>query len=418
MAAIRAISRSLEQYLPVYLNLLSLPAGAYPLSPGLHDEELRRTTQLALSALITLSAERKPVVVLLEDWQWADEASDAALKYLAGVMTHTPLLVAVNYRPDHKPEWGDPSHLTGIGLRPMEPDLSEKVVRAVLRVELLPEGLAGLIHERTAGNPYFIEEICRSLLERGMLQVREARQAVLTESLEKLALPDTVHAVVRSRLDRLDPQTREVLALAAVIGRSFGEPVLARLCSTSVELAAVLEQLKALELVQQVRVLPEAEFVFRQAVTQEVAYEGQLLKRRKETHLLIAEAIAGLYAGRLTDHHETLARHYQQAEEWNRAVPHLLSAAETAKAHYAYRAALELCTQALAAATLGGAPGEERVRGLVLLGDLRSLLGEMEPANQRYRQALAFTRDPPKRQMIENKIHRPHSVVRDEGKIV
>ncbi|MCH9046733.1 MAG: alpha/beta fold hydrolase, partial [SAR324 cluster bacterium] len=418
LATIRGIDRALEANLPLYLHLLSLPSDEHPLPPTLQGEELRREIQLALAALITLSAGRKPVVMFLEDWHWADEASAAALKYLAGVMARTPLLVVVTYRPELTADWGAPSHLTHLPLHPLDEPLSERIVKSALAADVLPDGLAALIYERTAGNPFFSEEICRALLEQGTVQVRAARQAVLTEPLESLALPDTVHAVIRSRLDRLEPELREVLSLAAVMGREFSGRVLERLHADKALLARCLEQLKALELIQQVRLLPDAGYVFKQVTTQEVAYETLLLQRRRALHLKAAEAIEDLYAERLSEFSELLGRHYRHGEAWAKAARYYLAATQTAKAHYAYQNALALCRRALEASEKEETLVTERGDILVLLGDLRSLLGELEPANARYEEALPLTDDPERKRWIENKVHRSGTVTRDGRKIV
>ncbi|MCZ6532747.1 MAG: AAA family ATPase, partial [SAR324 cluster bacterium] len=417
-ATIRGIDRALEPNLPIYLHLLNIPSAAHPLPETLHGEELRRAIQLALSALITMSAARQPVVVLLEDWHWADEASDAALKYLVGVMASTPLLLVVNHRPEYSGDWGRPSHLTPLTLHPLEPGESEQIVKSVFDADVLPAGLAERIHERTAGNPYFIEEICRALLEQGTVQVREVRQAVLTESLEELALPESVHAVLRSRLDRLEESLREVLCLAAVVGREFSGRVLERLHPDGLLLAGCLEQLKALELIQQVRLLPDAGYVFKQAAIQEVAYETLLLKRRRALHLSAAEAIEELYGARLSEFSQALGRHYRHGESWAKAARYYLAATQSAKAHYAYQDALGLCRRALDASEKEEGLAAERGDVLVLLGDLRSLLGELEPAIERYEEALALTEDTERRRWIENLLHRPQSTKRDGARLV
>jgi class 3 adenylate cyclase/pimeloyl-ACP methyl ester carboxylesterase len=413
-----AVDPALERYLPFYLHLLSLPGGRHALPESLQGEELRRDIQLALAALLAASAAHRPVMLLLEDWQWADEASDAVLHYLIGVVASLPLLLLVTHRPEHEENWGHVSHHTRLGLNPLDEQESEAVIKAALKADLLPEGLPARVHERTAGNPFFIEEVCAALLEQGAVEVRERREAVLTQSLETLTLPDSVHAVIRSRLDRLEPDLREVLQLAAVVGREFSGRVLERLLPDAPDLFGCLERLKALELIRQVRLLPEPEFAFRQVVTQEVTYETLLLQRRKALHLKAAEAIEALFPERLAEFQESLAHHYGKAEAWKEATPNFFGAAQTAKAHYAYRNAVALCTQGLAAATLGDATDEERVRGLVLLGDLRSLMGELEPANKRYQQALAFTDSPEGRQFIENKVHRTGITHRDGAKLV
>jgi pimeloyl-ACP methyl ester carboxylesterase len=417
-ANIRAIDAALETYLPFYLHLLSMQSEEHALPGHLQGEELQRAIRLALAALFTLSAEKQPTAIFLEDWQWVDESSHAALRYLVGVMAQNALLVIVNYRSDGGPDWDHHSHHTHLTLRSFDPGECEHIVRGALGAERLPEGLAVMIHERTGGNPFFIEEICLALLEQGAIEMRETREAVLTEALDSLVLPHTVQAVIRSRLDRLDEASREVVRLAAVIGRQFSSGILERLHPDPGRLESCLERLKSLELIQQVRLLPEAEFRFKHLLTQEVAYGTLRLQRRKELHRRAAEAIEARYADRPEEFAEGLGNHYRRGEVWDKAARHYLSAAEQAKAHYAYRNALGLCRQALEAAEKGEGLEAERADALVLLGDLRSLLGELEPANKQYEEALALTSDPARRRFIANKAHHPHTAVRDGARIV
>jgi class 3 adenylate cyclase len=312
VANITAIDPSLEQYLPLYLHLLPIPSH-YPLPSHLQGEELRYAVHEALAALPTLYAQRRPTVLILEDWHWADEASDAALRHLIGVIARSPLLVMVTYRPDYQPRWGNLSYHTGLLLHPLDARHTEAISSAVLGAEHLPPGLAALIYDRTGGNPFFIEEVWRSLREAGVVVIEDGR-AVLTHALETLTLPDTVQAILRTRLDRLDPDAKEVVRLASVIGRAFGRRLVERLYAGRAPLSQVLETLKALEMIQQTRVLPEAEYMFTDVLTQEVAYETLLLQRRKVLHGLVGEAIEALYPDRLAEQVDPLQYHFSRAE--------------------------------------------------------------------------------------------------------
>ena len=422
--AIQEIDPLLGSYLPFFLHLLSIPSDTHPLPPNLHGEELRRKIQLALVGLFTRSAERRPIVLLLDDWHWVDEVSQAALDYLVGMIASLPILIVVCYREGHNPAWTSPERHSQLYLRSFEMAHSETLIQAVLGAGRLPDGLSEAIHDRTEGNPFFIEEICRALLEAETVQVR-GKTAVLDSPLDTLRLPDSVQAVIRTRLDGLAGPVRGLLQQAAVIGREFSAGLLERISPGGESIHSELAVLKAADLIQQVRVIPEEVYVFKHSITQEVAYEGLLLKQRRETHLRVAEAIENLYRERLPDYHESLAFHFRQAEDWRRAAQYSFSAADSAKAHYAYANAIELCTHGLAAAEKaeeGAGASRERVRGLVLLADLQSLLGEFETANQSYEKALVINQeagdDPALNTSIKNKMHLPHSVVRDGGRIV
>ncbi|MEE8434070.1 MAG: alpha/beta fold hydrolase, partial [bacterium] len=351
------------------------------------------------------------------DWHWCDEASDAALKYLVGLIAETPIMIVVNHRPDYHPGWGNLDYHIQLSLTAFGAAESLRIVQQTLGVERLPEKLPAIIHARTGGNPFFIEELCRALLEHGDIEIREMREAVLTGDLENLALPETVQAVIRSRLDRLDDATREVVLNVSVIGREFSGRLLESLMPAEKGIPAALERLKALEIVSQVRIVPEPVFRFKHVVTQEVAYETLLLNRRKQLHRKVAELLEAQYPERLAEFQEALASHFLKGEIWGKAAVYSLAAAEQAKSHFSYRAALNFGGQALKAVQAGENLESEQVRAMVLLGDLHSLLGELEPANTHYEQAMALSGDAAESAGIANRIHHPRSVIRDGGKI-
>jgi predicted ATPase len=156
---------------------------------------------------------RKPLVLVLEDWHWADEASDGALAYLQGLISAAPLLLIVTTRPEGAPGWPPLSYHSQLALQPLPGAESARLAAAALEAQEVPGELAQLLHARCRGNPFFVEEVCRTLLEEGSVRIEEGR-AVLTRPAEALRLPDMVQAVVRSRIDRLDETCRDVLRLA------------------------------------------------------------------------------------------------------------------------------------------------------------------------------------------------------------
>jgi tetratricopeptide (TPR) repeat protein len=206
--------------------------------------------------------------------------------------------------------------------------------------------LAALLLERTGGNPFFIEEACRTLAEEGAVRV-EAGRAELTQPLARVALPETVQAVIRARLDRLEPEARQVLRLAAVIGREFDQRLLERIVPGPQHLPAMLETLRALELIQQARVLPERVWRFKHALTQEVAYESLLRSRRRDVHARVARAIEELYGDRIEEQVGLLVHHYGLAEEWEAAVRYGRMAAERALTLYQYELVRRRCEECL-----------------------------------------------------------------------
>jgi pimeloyl-ACP methyl ester carboxylesterase/DNA-binding SARP family transcriptional activator len=415
MARVRALNPALAAHLPVVLNLLSLPAPEHPLPEHVRGEQLQRAARLALAALLTAGGEERPLTLLLESWHWADEASHESLRYLLRFLAGQRLLVVVSYRTGHPVQWGALPPPITLELAPMGPAESEGIVQAALGATELPKGLAERIHERSEGNPLFIEELCRALREQGALRVR-GRRAVLSAPVDSLALPESVQAIIRARLDALEPGSRVVLRLAAVLGRTFPAGLLASLHPDREALEQALERLEAAELIRLTRLLPEAEYGFKHAITQEVAYETVLRQERKRLHGRVADLLALMHPERPAELSELLAAHCLHAERWEDAAHNFLAAAREAKDHYAYRSAQDLAGHALQAAENGGLTSW-RVEALALLGDLLSLLGDHKEANRRYQEALDGTPAPEQQRTIADRMHRTRLVRREGARI-
>ena len=348
VANIKTIDPALKDYIPYYLHLLSIPSDEYSLPENLIGEDLKKALQEALSALITLNTQHKPMVLILEDWHWTDEASDSSLKHLVSVIHSYPLMLVVLYRPEYKASWGSPEILTPLVLKPMGLLNTEGIIKSTFDVDSLPEGLGEIIHEKTGGNPLFIEEVANSLTEQEVVLIKN-RRAQLTQSIDKIQLPSTVQAVISSRFDRLDGKMQETLRLASVIGREFAQRILERVTPNSKALSKPLEELKALEVIQQIKILPEAEYIFKHVLTQVVVYESLLLKRRKELHELVGQVIEEFYKDRLEEQYEALADHFSNSTHLEKAIQFLELAGDKATKYFSlgearrhYRSAIEL----------------------------------------------------------------------------
>ena len=345
---VREISPKLKKYLPHYLHLLSIPLENNPLPEGLTGEALRRELEEALAAIFIENSHHKPMVALFEDWHWADEASDSALKRLAPLVAGHPLLMVVLHRPEYKADFDGTAHHEAISLLPLAGKNTAAIARSVFGAETLPKGLARMLHERTGGNPYFTEELSHALAEEGMVRV-EAGKAVVTRTLERLTVPDTVEAVIRSRVDRLAEPSQEALRLASVIGREFARRLLEAVAEGRLDFGGVLEGLASQELIRQVRLLPEAAYMFKHALMQGVVYETLLLQQRKILHGIVGRAIEALYPERLEEHYEALAHHYAHSDETEKAIEYVEKAGDKAANYFSlvearkhYREAIRL----------------------------------------------------------------------------
>lgn len=394
-----AIDPALERYLPHLLHLLSIPSDAHKLPETLQGEALRRELEEALAATITQSAQHQPTVLIYEDWHWADDASDSALNNIIGMVGHYPLMMIVLYRPEYTRKWAETEHYTAVVLHSLEVANTEAMLRSILGTTVLPDELAPAVHARTAGNALFNEEMAHALREEGIVAVDDGH-ANLTRPLDDVHLPDSIHAVIRTRVDRLDPADREVLRLASVIGREFDRAVLERIAPVRQMVSEALVRLARQDLIRQVRVLPQAEFIFKHVLTHVVVYETLLLRQRKELHAQIGQATEMVYANRLEEQYEALAHHFRQGADHEKALEYLEKAGDKAagysslaEARSHYQAAIKLIegiedstpnwrTYAGIAVKLGGismhAASEELIEVLEKSQEYAQRLGEMD----------------------------------------
>ncbi len=323
----RAIDRSLDEFLPLLLALLSIPSAAYPVPEHVRGDLFQGAMLEAIAALFTLSACDKPTLLLLEDWHWSDEASRAALRQLAEVVANAPLMLVATSRPDATIEWGNAEQLRMLHLTPLTDSATAAIARGVLGATSIAPELAQQLHERTGGNPFFLEEVCEALREVGAVTVRDGEASAAQNGTE-LLVPETVQAVLRTRIDRLDSQALDALRIASVIGRDFTRGVLEAVSTARETLPQALERLKASGLVQQISVVPEPLFRFKHALTQEVAYDSLLEHQRASMHRAVGHAIEARYATRLDEHADRLAHHFGRAESWVEAVRYGVQAAD------------------------------------------------------------------------------------------
>jgi tetratricopeptide (TPR) repeat protein/class 3 adenylate cyclase len=327
VARVRAIEPSLEPFVPLYLHLLSMQSDVFPVPRHLKGEHFQAAMLEALAAFFTSYAQHAPALLLLEDWHWADDASRQALRHLAEVVAAYPLLIVVTTRPEPGALLEAPEHILRVNLGPLDFAASRAIVTAVLAVSRVPEDLAERLHERTGGNPFFLEELCHALREAGLVEVR-GTEAVVNGPADAIQLPDSVQAVIRSRLDRLNPDSREVLRVASVIGREFARRILHDTMSAA-DLTGSIERMKNAGIIQQIRVVPDPVYRFKHVLTQEVTYESLLEHQRKALHQAVGRAIERCHAG-LFEPLELLAYHFSRAETWDEAIEYGLRAAARA----------------------------------------------------------------------------------------
>jgi predicted ATPase/serine/threonine protein kinase len=324
---IRGLDPSLEPFIPLYLHLLSLPSDDFLLPRHLDGEHLHAALLDAISAVLMVSASRAPILILLEDWHWADDASSEVLLRLAEIIDSLPVAIVATTRPERAVLGAFGGRATTVQLGPLDASSTSVVMQALLGGHPVSETLVAQVHERTGGNPFFLEQVALTLREEGAI-VTEQGTVVLNREIESLRLPDTVQAVIGARLDRLDGDAREVLRVASVIGREFGRGLLVAAVPREIDCARALDRLRSAALIQQVRVVPEPAYRFKHVLTQEVAYGSLLEHQRKALHATIGGIIEREAGARADEQADALAHHFSQAGCWKQAVRYGRSAAE------------------------------------------------------------------------------------------
>jgi class 3 adenylate cyclase/tetratricopeptide (TPR) repeat protein len=330
------------------------------LEPGAPGEgppdprQLQAQIVVGLRALLEGLLARGPAVLAVEDIHWADTASIDALTVLTELTDFLPLLILVTSRPDvdggawsfrFHVQRNFPHRLTEISLKPLVPEASEQLAENLLRVADLPDLLRDRMLVSAEGNPFYLEEIIRTMIERGVLR-REGERWVAAVGAEGISLPTTLRGVIAARIDRLPAAAKAALQRASVIGRFFTHGALRALADPDADLDRALAELMRAELVREQRRLPEPEYLFKHALTQEAAYAGILLQERRGLHRRLAEHLERDRAPG-DERAAVLAHHWFVAEDWERALEYAVRAAERARRLYAQPEAVRLFWQAL-----------------------------------------------------------------------
>ncbi|HMH52117.1 MAG TPA: AAA family ATPase, partial [Candidatus Acidoferrum sp.] len=351
---------------------------------SLDPRQLQAQIVVGLRALLEGMLARGPIVLAVEDIHWADTASIDTLTVLTELTDFLPLMILVTSRPDvDGGSWSFrfhvqrnfPHRLTELPLRPLAPEASATLAENLLHVSDLSEPLRQRMLERSEGNPFFLEEIIRTMIERQALR-RDGDRWVAAVGAEEISLPATLRGVIAARIDRLPEAAKAALQRASVIGRSFTQGALRALADTDVDLDRALAELMRAELVREQRRLPEPEYLFKHALTQEAAYAGILLEQRRGLHRRLAEHLEHDRAAG-DEQSAVLAHHWLVAEDWEKALAHTVLAADRARRLYARPEAIKLFWQAVELfERLPRTPERSRVHIDVILG-LVSLPGWM-----------------------------------------
>lgn len=336
----------LEAHIPYIRYLLSVEPGDPTIS--IMDPSVRRKQVFdALRALALRGASLRPSVLVYEDLHWIDSSSEEFLGSLVDSVAGMPLLLILTYRVGYNPPFGSRSFFTTLNLHSLSEAETLTMAGRVLGTDQFPPELTTALMEKAEGVPLFVEEVTKTLLDLGVLQ-REDGGYRLVKGMAEVNVPDTIQGIIMARLDRLGEEGKRTVQLASVIGRQFLVRLLERISGFTSRLEGLLAELQTLEIIYRQGLLPEPAYIFKHAVIQDVAYNSLLIRRRKELHKAVAEAIEELYTDRLTEHYEELAHHYEKGEAWEKALEYLVKAGQKAQQAYANREALDSYNRVLA----------------------------------------------------------------------
>ena len=323
---------------------------------GIEGEALKRLILKSVRDLLVKASELTPLVIVIEDLHWADTSSVELMESLFRLAETHKILFINLFRPGYK-ETGDrlaeslkdnrrAYYYVEIVLEPLAEKTSEALISSMLNISKVQHTIITSIVERTGGNPFFIGEVVRSLIDEQALLPKEGTFH-LTNKAATISIPNTIEALLMARIDRLEEQTRDLVKEASVIGRSFFYRILAEVASEIEDIDVRLSYLQEVQLLRERLRMGEVEYLFNHALVQEVAYESILPLKQKELHLSVARSIEKIFDERIHEFYGMLAYHYSRAESLEKAEECLIKAGEEALKSSASNEALHYYQEAL-----------------------------------------------------------------------
>lgn len=399
---------ALFDILPYIEYLMGLPPTERELTERirhLEPAQLRQQMFLAMRDLLVHAAREHPLVLSFEDLHWVDKPALDLLLFLLKT-EDAPIVFVCLARPSNNQAVPQIQQLTAaaaegqftqIALEPLSLQDSAALVDQLLTIADLPQALRQMIPQRADGNPFYVEEILRALIDRNIIRRQGERWEMTPGSdAHSFPVPRTLESLIMTRVDHLSESTRYVAQCAAVIGRDFSDSILLRISETNPSrLENDLQELIDHEVLQQTANGQERYFAFRHILTQQTIYNSVLVRRREQLHNKIATAMEELYAEQLDDQAERLAFHYGESKDAAKALPHVIRSAERAASRFANEEALSYYRVALDLATRTQAPAELRTRILIGLGDSQTHSGDFDGAATNLRAAWELARSEP-----------------------
>jgi class 3 adenylate cyclase/tetratricopeptide (TPR) repeat protein len=375
-----AAEAALQEAAPAFLALLDVPVAEEQWN-SLDPPQRRHRIINGVLHLLLHESVRRPLVLIIENLHWIDAETQSLLDALVDELSSARILLLLNSRPEYKYGWHQKSYFRELRLQPLSAADGEELLRSIIGNHSAVRSLKRLLIERTEGNPFFLEESIRTLVETGVL-TGERGNYRLAKDVTTIQVAPTVHAVLAARIDRLVPEAKRLLQSAAVIGKDVPFPLLYAIADASrEEVRQSLAQLQAAEFLYETVTFPDSSYTFKHALTHEVSYRSLLNDTRRLLHGRIVDAIEELYGERLSEQVEQLADHALKAELWEKALSYLRQAGAKALASSANRQAVSYFEQALDAIPHLREGREIHERAIDIRFDLRNSLlplGEFE----------------------------------------
>jgi tetratricopeptide (TPR) repeat protein len=331
--ALQEVGMEVAASVPYLLQLLGVQEGTEAIA-AFTPEAIKAQTFATLQQWSVKGSQRCPLIVEVEDLHWVDKTSEEYLAALVESLAGAPIMLLTTYRRGYHPPWLDKSYATQLSLRSLAAPEALSVVRSTSQQNTIPAHIEQMIVEKAEGNPFFLEELTRAVLEHADFETA-------------VAVPDTIQGVLMARIDRLPEESKRLLQTAAVLGREFSPRLLAAIWDSTGALESLLLGLKQLEFLYERTGAAEPVVVFKHALTQEVAYGSLLTTRRQALHAAAGHGLETLAQERLAERYEELAHHCTMGEVWDKAFVYLVRSGDKARQAYANQEALAFYTQAL-----------------------------------------------------------------------
>ncbi len=371
-------------------------------------EAIKREIFSSMLDIWTLKAKERPLILVLDDLHWADPASVELTSYLFQLVEQVPIMFVCAFRPHRDAAaWNlreaaaqYSPRANEIILSPLAENDSNQLVDNILQISDLPLNLRTAILKKSEGNPFFIEEVVRTLIEKGIIQQGEdGFHWQMAENYEEFDIPDNLHALLLARIDRLDGESRRTLQIAAVLGRSFTYQVIAEIDQEIPDLDKRIENLQLMGLIQVGSPSPDLEYIFRHELTREAAYQSILKRQRREYHRQAGEAIERIFAGNLSEEAYRLAYHFNAARDYQGALKYYQIAGNQSLKLFANLEASQYFGQAIELALKLGVTSIRLAQLYLARGRALELVNDFDGALDNYEELEGLGRTRPDRSL-------------------